>query len=308
MRAPPACSAPPAARGKKMTRSASRGTSSKPRTIAPRGGRRRRSSGPPPTCPASSWRRNSSTRRSSSSGTSTSPSASSDLAVTGLHSQQPHRSGDYGKRRPAAAWRASPASRRVRRPRHVRPRSTRAQHVDRARAAAEAPQAVADGRRGGRARGARGVGQRRTRARGAPPASRSACSPSRARRRRGGGRRGARRARRRRSSRSVGVARWPPVTTTARARAASTAWASSAGVRAALSPASTRASGRFGVTTVARGRISATSAICGVGLEQPRPGLGDHDGVDDDRRARRQERRARRRPPRWSPPSRACRP
>src|SRR3954469_6661039 len=66
---------PPAARGKKITRSASRGTSSKDLTM-------RASRRPPPAVvgtaahiPRSSWRRNSSTRRSSSDCTSTSPSA-----------------------------------------------------------------------------------------------------------------------------------------------------------------------------------------------------------------------------------------
>jgi hypothetical protein len=43
------------------------------------------------------------------------------------------------------------------------------------------------------------------------------------------------------------------------------------------------------VTTVARGRISSTSARSSLDLEQPRAGLGHHDRVDDDRRARGQE-------------------
>src|SRR5262249_55888486 len=66
---------PPAAGGKKITRSASRGTSEKSRTtVAPR---RPHPSvvGTAAHIPSSSWRRNSSISRSSSSRTSTSPSA-----------------------------------------------------------------------------------------------------------------------------------------------------------------------------------------------------------------------------------------
>ena len=46
------------------------------------------------------------------------------------------------------------------------------------------------------------------------------------------------------------------------------------------SPASTRASGRFGVITLARGRICSTSARCASGVEQPRARLGDHHRVE----------------------------
>ena len=48
---------------------------------------------------------------------------------------------------------------------------------------------------------------------------------------------------------------------------------------------SARASGRFGVTTVARGRTRSTQRGLGAAVEQPRAGLGDHHRVDDDRRA-----------------------
>ena len=51
-------------------------------------------------------------------------------------------------------------------------------------------------------------------------------------------------------------------------------------------PASTRASGRFGVSTLARGRISRTSGSWASGVEQPRARLGDHHRVHDHRRAR----------------------
>ncbi len=61
-------------------------------------------------------------------------------------------------------------------------------------------------------------------------------------------------------------------------------------------PASTRASGRFGVSTLARGRICSTSARWASGVEQPRAGLGDHHRVDHHGRARAAARRAPRRP------------
>ena len=50
-------------------------------------------------------------------------------------------------------------------------------------------------------------------------------------------------------------------------------------------PASTRASGRFGVITVARGSSALDERRAGVVVEQHRAGLGDHHGVDHDRRA-----------------------
>src|SRR3954466_13229528 len=75
---------PPAAWGKKITRSALSGTSEKSRTMVA-------SRLPPgPSCgtaahmPRSSWRRNSSTRRSSSSATDGSPSASSSSPFPGV--------------------------------------------------------------------------------------------------------------------------------------------------------------------------------------------------------------------------------
>ena len=263
-----------------MTRSASRGTSSKVRTMrASRRPppRRRRHRGPHARGRAGA--RNSSTRRSSSSGTSTSPSASSDLAVSRLHAQQPHPR-DYGKGRPRAATMVSPPARRVtptpraRRHRsrglHRRPRRSRARRP--ARRPAELAQAVADrGRGGARAPPARRPGARR-RARGAPPASTSACSPSRGRRRRGGARPGARAASRPSTSRSVASSRCPPVTMTA---PGPSAWIAARellgrGRASAPSPASTRASGRLGVTTVARGRISADQRVLRVRVEQPR--------------------------------------
>src|SRR6185437_14645040 len=75
---------PPAALGKKITRSAAAGTSVKSRTMVA-------SRRPPgPSCgtaahiPSSSWRRNSRTRRSSSSATSGSPSASRTSPFPGV--------------------------------------------------------------------------------------------------------------------------------------------------------------------------------------------------------------------------------
>jgi hypothetical protein len=61
--------------------------------------------------------------------------------------------------------------------------------------------------------------------------------------------------------------------------------ASSSGGTSSSLRVSARASGTFGVTTVARGRIRSMSARSASGGQQPRAGLGDHHGVDDDRRA-----------------------
>ena len=53
---------------------------------------------------------------------------------------------------------------------------------------------------------------------------------------------------------------------------------------ASPSPGSSRASGRFGVTTVARGRTPLDQRRLGVRVEQRRAALGDHHRVDHDRR------------------------
>ena len=88
---------PPAARGKKMTRSASRGTSSNARTSSAW----RRPvcgswSGTAAHIPSSSWRRNASTRRSSSSAHRGVAFGDQLLAMTRAHAQELHKA-DYAR-------------------------------------------------------------------------------------------------------------------------------------------------------------------------------------------------------------------
>ena len=147
-------------------------------------------------------------------------------------------------------------------------------------------QAVADRRGGDRARGARRLERRCGRAPGAPRAPTSGCSRSRAPRRRDGARPGSGGCRRRRTARRSPRSRWPPVTTTTSgpsacsARASSSTSSGAAGRRRARAP---RAGS--GVITVARGSSVSTSARAGGVVEQHGAGLGDHHGVDHDRRA-----------------------
>ena len=103
------------------------------------------------------------------------------------------------------------------------------------------------------------------------------------------------RARRRRAGRWP-RSRCPPVTTTARGpsardRARQRLAASAVAARARRRRA-TRASGTFGVTTVARGRMQLDAAPLRRRSQQPRAGLGDHHRVEHDRRARPAARRA----------------
>ena len=170
-----------------MTRSASRGISSKLRDhAAPRAGRRARDAARRPTCRGRAGARNSST-------SALLLLAHLDVA---LGDQRPRRvpascagtssSRDYDAR-------ASPSP-----PRHGR--RGRARSVPQRRRpgpgpAPEVAQPVAHRLGGDRLGRARGLQRVVRRARGARRASRSACSPSRARRRRDGARRGSRRAR-----------------------------------------------------------------------------------------------------------------
>ena len=284
MRRAPA-QAPPAARGKKMTRSASRGISSKALTIrasrrpagavARDGGPhalRRAGGGTPPRA------------RSSSSATSTSPSASSTSPCPGF----------------------------IRRNLMVRAIMTKRGAVHRC----TGPR-TATCRGGRRHRRARARGRRRARrrrrwraGRRARPPTATACA---ARAASSGSSPSARRAAsveecvqpepcaapsgwrspgdldqraRRRRTRSIASSRCPPVTTTARGPSAWTA-------RASSSPSSVRVArehprlGQVGRDDGGPRRASARRAPpAASGVEQPRAGLGDHHRVDDDRRAR----------------------
>ena len=113
---------------------------------------------------------------------------------------------------------------------------------------------------------------------------RSGCSPNRARHRRGSARRGSRRAARRRRRgpsprRGAPRSRPPPL---ARARGSR----AQAPPTSASSPAaaSTRASGRFGVTTRHARQQLGAQGVLGVLGEQPGAALGDHHGVEHHRR------------------------
>ena len=91
--------------------------------------------------------------------------------------------------------------------------------------------------------------------------------------------------------RSIASSRCPPVTTTARGpeRVDARAPAPRRSSVGRASPASTRASGRLGVTTVARGSSSSTQRVLRRPASSSRaPRLGDHHRVEHDRRAGRQ--------------------
>ena len=286
-------SAPPAARGKKITRSASRGISSKRldhlRLAAPAA---RPAAAPRPTCPASSWRRNSSTSRSSSSahldvalgeqrprhgpascaGTSSSAimsKARAAAAARPLRADVPSTSTGPGPA-PTRAGRRAPPRRRAR---LALARPPRAASSPSARCAASAeecvqpePCAAPSGMALARDLDEPLAVEEDVDRLVAVPAGDDDARAGRARGRR------ARAPRRRASS--------------------------------APAPASTRASGRFGVTTVARGSDQLDAARrCASSVEQPRAGLGDHHRVEHDRRARPAARRAPARPPRSSRPS-----
>ena len=292
----PAGLSPPAARGKKMTRSASRGTSSKALTI--RASRRPAvlRSGTAAHMPSSSWRRNSCTSSSSSSATSTSPSAISTSPCPGFIRRNLMVNGDYDKARVPAHPPRRPVSRIAdarRRSVRTRPRALSAGRASPRTSTGPAPAPMA--RRPSR------TASEATRLASRAAASRS--SPQRQPRRQ---RRGVRAARSVRGA--VGVARpgeldhalaveddvdrllAVPAGDHDRARArARGPRAPAPRPSSASSPASTRASGRLGVTTVARGDDELDERGLGVLVEQPRAGLGDHHRVDDDRRPGRQQ-------------------
>ena len=250
-----------------MTRSASRGTSSKALTI--RASRRPAvaalgDGGPHALVELAAELLD---ERSSSSATSTSPFGDEHLAVPGLHAQEPHgerrlwqSAGAVATRSSAAATADAPRPPRGGAPARAQRRRAEPEHVDRPGAGPEAAQAVADGLR----RDALGLARARPRGRrpapAARPASRSACSPSRARRRRGGARPASSTTRSPSKTTSIASSRCPPVTTTAPGPERVDRPRELLARRASSSPASTRASGRFGVTTVARATTSSTSA------------------------------------------------
>ena len=90
---------------------------------------------------------------------------------------------------------------------------------------------------------------------------------------------------RRRRTGPTTSSRWPPVTTTFAGRASCSARASSSTSSLAARPRSTRASGTFGVITVARGSSSVDDRRSRLVVEQHGAGLGDHHRVDDNRHA-----------------------
>ena len=157
--------------------------------------------------------------------------------------------------------------------------------------------------RGDPPRRPRGLERGEARAPGGRRARTSACSRSRARRRRGGARRGSRSSSSPSKKTSVASSRWPPVTTTASGPSACSAPGERLRVVAVVGARrSTRASGRFGVITVARGSSSLDDRRAGGVVQQHGAGLGDHHRVEHDRRAgleqvqRRRAPRARSRP------------
>ena len=271
-----------------MTRSASRGISSKAWTISASRRPPRRSSAPRPTCPG---RAGGGTPRSGAPRPrrrSTSPSASRTSPCPGFMRRNFTRLRSWRLwHRPAAA---PPAHR------------TSAEHVHRPGARAELAQAVAH-RLGGDRASPRGPPRAaRRRAPGAPRAPRSACSPSRGRRRRGGAAPGIvddALAVEEHVDRLVAVAAGDHDGVAGRARGRARA-SSSAVAASASRRASTRASGRFGVTTVARGRSARTAPPRASGVEQRAPDSATITGSSTTGVPGGQQRRAPRRRPRSS--------
>ena len=278
-----------------MTRSASRGTSSKARTI--RASRRPAvlRSGTAAHMPSSSWRRNSCTSSSSSSATSTSPSAMSTSPCPGFMRRNLMVNGDYDKARvPAHPPRPTvcdgrwPRAAARRRPRALSGGARQPEDVDGPGAGPDRAQAVADGLRGDALGLARGglevVAERQPR----------------------GQRRGVRAARAVRGA--VGVARPGELDHAlaveddvdrllavpagdhdgARARARGRRAASSSPSRRVVAGEHPRL-GEVGGDDRGAGDDELDERGLGVLVEQPRAGLGDHHRVDHDRRAGRQQ-------------------
>ena len=134
----------------------------------------------------------------------------------------------------------------------------------------------------GRARrAARGLARAAARARAARRASPSACSRRRASPRRRAARPGSRRGRGPSKRWSTASSPCPPVTIAAARAELDQALRELA--PSTPSPASARASIRFGVTTVASGKSRATSAPTASSCEQLRARARDHHRVDDER-------------------------
>ena len=198
-----------------------------------------------------------------------------DLAMTGLHTQKLHRHSIMANRRARfAAW--TPRHADCSAPAH----RGEVEHVDGAGAGADVAQAARDGVAGERARDPRGFERRAPerelrgehRGVGAAGAVRGAVGDGARRRSATGSRGGV----------EEQVARAPrgarrsarPHPGRARARRAASACASassSSSGGSAGAPASTRASGRFGVSTLARGRICSRSATSASGASRRAP-------------------------------------
>ena len=206
-----------------MTRSASRGISSKARTISASRRPPRPSVGTAAHMPCVELAAELLDQRAPRSSAHLHVALGDQLSPCPGFMRRNLIAGDYATSRRAVADRA----RRRASARPVRPRRRRARRPapSSRRPSRTAAAAI-------RARAPRGLERVVARARGAPRAPTSACSPSRARRRRGGARRGSGERRRRRRSTSVASSRCPPVTTTrARAERVDSARASSSRVR-----------------------------------------------------------------------------
>ena len=263
---------PPAARGKKITRSASRGTScERAHHPAPR----RRPSpvaaghgGPQPRVelPAELL-----DQPLLVLGELDIALRDQHLAMAWLHPQKAHRVIMSKPRASAELPRRPWASR-------ARPGAAAAEHVDRPGAGAD----LASARRGTAGRGS-ALATRAALSGSSPQASRAASTeecvqPEPWAAPPGGARPGSRPAASRRRTTSIACSRWPPVTTTQRGPSAWSARAAPALARPPVAPApasptraGARASGRFGVITVARGSSRATSAARAAGSSSSAP-------------------------------------
>ena len=231
---------------------------------------------PPPTCRASSWRAERLDERAPPRRHLDVALGEQDLAVTRLHPQELHAARLWQRRARSRPTARSPAAAA---PRPRRPSTSTGP--------APAPSSRRPSRTASPATSrasARRLERRARRARAAPRASRSACSPSRARRRRDGARRGSRRTSspsKNRSVASLAVAAGDDDARRARARGRARAELAPASSVLAVAPASTRASGRFGVTTVARGRMQLAQRRPRASCSSSRAtGLGDHHRVE----------------------------
>ena len=278
--------APPAARGKKMTRPVSRGISSNARTISASRRPSERVVGTAAHMPVVELAAELLDQRLLLLGDLDVALGDELLAEAGTHAQELHRGRLYPSDLGVISMPGPPRG--------------QAQDVDRAR-------------RRGRARaGRRAPRRRRSRAPPARPERRVAERQVRRQRR---GVRAARAVRgavgmalardqvdagRRRRARRSPRSRWPPVTTTTSGPSACSARASARRPSGAAGPGEHACLGQVRRDHGRARQQPATSALRALVVEQHRAGLGDHHGVDHDRRAAARAGRALRRPRRRS--------